>query len=282
MYPKDSHENKYRRSILENYPFPLDEYCNRIGIPFSGTPTVNRLEELQRAQVYTIPFENLDIQLGRGIDLTPSYVDDKVIRKQRGGYCFELNGLFLRALTTVGFKGRPLLARVHLGDEPSGRCHQLSLVTIAGRDWIVDVGFGAACPRMPIPLEINTTHDHDGTSFRLMNHELGYMLQKHQDDAWKNLYSFDLCPVVPRDIVVGNYFTSTSPSVHFTTSRMAVLCHPEGDTRLLNYRCTTSRRGQVQIEQLPNSDLYLEELRLRLGIQLDATYDQLQSVQTDA
>lgn len=110
---------------MANYQFPLDEYCTRIGVPSSGMPTVDRLEELQRAQVYTIPFENLDIQLGRGIDLTPSYADDKLIRRQRGGYCFELNGLFLRALTAAGFEARALLGRVHLSGEPTGRGHQL-------------------------------------------------------------------------------------------------------------------------------------------------------------
>jgi N-hydroxyarylamine O-acetyltransferase len=266
---------------VATYQFPLDEYYARIDVPFSGKPTVDRLKELQRAQVYTIPFENLDIQLGRGIDLTPSHVDDKVIRRQRGGYCFELNGLFCRALRAAGFEVRPLLARVHNGDEPGGRCHQLSLVSIAGRDWIVDVGFGKASPRVPIPLEFDTPTDHDGTSLRLTNHELGYMLQKDQDGHWDTLYSFDLCPVVPKDIVVANYFTSTHPGIHFTTSRMAVLCHPEGDTRLLNYRCTTSRRGKEQVEQFPDADLYLEKLKQQFGIQLDATYDQLQPVQED-
>jgi N-hydroxyarylamine O-acetyltransferase len=267
---------------VEDYHFPLDEYCDRIGVPLSGAPTVDRLEALHRGHVYTIPFENLDIQLGRGIDLTPAHVDEKVIRRHRGGYCFELNGLFLRALTASGFEARPLLGRVHVTGEPSGRCHQISLVCVAGRDWVADVGFGAACPRMPIPLEPNTIHDHDGTLFKLENHELGYMLLAQLEGHWKNLYSFDLCSVVPNDIAVGNYYTSTSPVVHFTKSRMAVLCHPEGVTKLYNYRCTTQRREEVVVEQLPDSEIYLAELRHRFGIQLDGTYDQLQSVQADA
>ena len=96
-----------------------------------------------------------------------------------------------------------------------------------------------------------------------------------------NLYTFDLCPVVPNDIAEANYFTSTNPTTPFATYRIAVLCYPDGTTTLFNYRCTTSRRGEEQVEQLPNSDLYLEELKHRFGIQLDATYDQLRPVQED-
>jgi N-hydroxyarylamine O-acetyltransferase len=260
---------------LTEYQIPLDEYYARIGVGASGKPTIDRLEELQRASVYTIPFENLDIQLGRGIDLVPEHVDDKVIRKHRGGYCFELNGLFLRALRAIGYNARPLLARVHLGGEPSGRSHQLSLVHIEGRDWIADVGFGGACPRTPMPLEIGVSTDHDGTPFRLVEHTLGYMLQNRHDGQWKDLYSFDLEPVVPRDIVMGNYFTSTNPNTHFSTSRIAVLCHPDGVTRLRDFCCITVRQEEEQVEDLPDSEDYLEELDRRFGIRLDATYDQL-------
>ena len=266
---------------MTDHQFPLDEYCARIGVPCSAKPTVDRLEELQRAQVYTIPFENLDIQLGRGIDLTPSYVDNKVIREQRGGYCFELNGFFNRALTAASFATRPLLGRVHKNQNvPTGRTHQVSLVHISGRDWIVDVAFGGETMRVPMPLEHDATRDHDGTHYRLVDHELGHMLQIREDDQWTDLYSFDLCPVVPSDIDIANYYVSTSRPF-FTSNRIAALCHPEGTTRLINYRCTTSRQANEQVEQLPDSPRYLQELRQRFGIVLDAPYDQLRPVQED-
>jgi len=268
---------------MEDYQFPMDEYCARIGVSQSEKPTIDRLADLQLAQVYTVPFENLDIQLGREIDLTPSHVDDKVTRKKRGGYCFELNGLFLRALQASGYEARRVLARVHGGSgEPGGRTHQVSLVRFGDRDWMVDVAFGGNCPREPIPLEFDTIHDHGGVFYRLLDHELGYLLQKRTDEDWRNLYSFDLSPVVPKDIAVANYFTSTNPETHFTRNRIAVLAHPEGETRLVNYRCTTSRGGELKTEQLPDSGQYLEELKQRFGIHLATTYDQLQPVQEDA
>ena len=255
--------------------FPLDEYYQRVRAPSVGPINEDRLEELQRAQVYTIPFENFDIQLGRGIDLTEDQLVEKLIRSQRGGYCFELNGLFLRALQKLGFEARALLARVHVSGEPTGRGHQLSLVTLGGRDWIVDVGFGGACPRRPMLLEHGVETEHDGHLFRLVAHELGHMLQGKLDDEWRDLYSFDLEPVVPSDIAYGNHFTSSHPSSFFTFSRVAVRWFPGGQARLFNFRCTTTTGDDEQIDELPDDENYLSELKSRFGIDLDANYSEL-------
>ena len=78
--------------------FPFEEYCERTGAPTDGPVVADRLEELQRAQIYSMPFENFDIQLGRGIELAHDHLVEKLIRSNRGGYCFELNGLFLAVL----------------------------------------------------------------------------------------------------------------------------------------------------------------------------------------
>ena len=255
-----------------DYLFPFDEYCERIGVSSTRDATLERLEELQRAHVYKIPFENLDSQLGRSVDLHPEHVDDKLIRKDRGGYCFEQNGLFLRVLKASGFQARRLLGRVHLGGDPSGRSHQLTLVRVKDRDWFVDVGFEAACPRMPIPLEYGVEYSHDGTLMRLVEHPLGYRLQNLHEGEWKALYSFDPAPVVERDIVMANYFTSTHPETHFQTSRIVTRCHPHGVTRLTNFRCLSIRHGEEVVEMLPDSETYLEELNNRFGIRLDVGY----------
>jgi N-hydroxyarylamine O-acetyltransferase len=260
---------------MSSESFPLDEYYSRISTSSAGVVCIERLEELQRAQVYTIPFENFDIQLGRGINLDPDHLTDKLVRARRGGYCFELNGLFLRAIQAAGFEARALLARVHVGGVCTGRGHQLSLVTLRDRQWIVDVGFGGACPRMPIPLEYDKETFHDGSAFRLQQHPLGYMLQQRQPDGWTDLYSFDLMPVVDNDIVYGNHFTSTHPSSFFTSSRVAVLCHPGGLTRLLDFRCTMTIDAEEKTENFPDNIGYLSALKTQFGIELDASYEEL-------
>ncbi len=267
---------------MSHYQFPLDEFYARVGVSDSGSVSIDWLEQLHRANVYCIPFENFDIQLGRGIDLSCSAVDAKLLRQQRGGYCFELNGLFLRALAASGFKARALLARVHLRGEPTGRTHQLGLVDLHGRDWIVDVGFGGGTLRAPIPLALNSPSEQDGIHYRLVEDPLGFMLQRQDENQWINLYSFDLCPVRQNDIILANYFTATHPQSLFTHYRMAVLCHPEGETRLLDYTCSTIRGGNTDVVTLPNSQQYMDELYTRFGIRIDAPYSALRPIeQTD-
>jgi N-hydroxyarylamine O-acetyltransferase len=146
-------------------------------------PTEGCLEALHRTQVSTLPFENFDILLGRGIALAPTALCHKLVHRARGGYCFELNGLLLMALQAIGFEARALLARVHLTGTPSGREHQLTLVTLQGRDWIADVGFGGFGPRAPLPLECNRPTTHEGQTFRLMEAgPFGVMLQAQKED----------------------------------------------------------------------------------------------------
>lgn len=97
---------------------------------------------------------------------------------KRGGYCFELNGLFLMALKYFGFDARPLLGRVHVTGTPTGRGHQVELITIEDTLWIADVGFGEDTPAAPIPLELNRPTTLARQTVRLVDDErFGIMVQ---------------------------------------------------------------------------------------------------------
>jgi N-hydroxyarylamine O-acetyltransferase len=261
---------------MDKKAFDLDAYLQRLNYAGVVHPTEEGLEALHRGHVYTIPFENFDILLGRGISLDPAALYDKLVHHARGGYCFELNGLFLMALQAIGFEARPLLARVHLADPPSGREHQLSLVTLRGRQWIADVGFGSFSFRAPIPLEFNRPTTHDGLMFRLMEAELfGIMLQTLKKSRWINLYSFDLGQVFPADIAVGNHFTATHPSSLFTFARVAALLTPTGRVSLLNRTLRRVSADTEQVQELGEGQAYLDALQTYFGIELDASYEAL-------
>ena len=198
---------------MNKQDFDGEAYLQRINYDGEITPTLDQLKALHHAQLYTIPFENFDILLGRGINLEHRALFNKLVHKRRGGYCFELNGLFLMALKAFGFDARPLLGRVHITGTPTGRGHQIELVTLQGRQWIADVGFGSDTPRAPIPLELDQPRIHDGQKIRLIDADhFGIMVQAFKEDEWQDLYSFDLGHVVPADIDYGNHFTSTHPS----------------------------------------------------------------------
>jgi len=268
---------------MTEFLFDHDAYLRRINYSGDTAPTAGTLKALQQAQLYTIPFENFDIHLNRGIDLDPGAIFDKLVLKRRGGYCFELNGLFLMALEAFGFDARPLLARVHLTGTPSGRGHQTELVTIDGKQWVADVGFGAEAPRAPLLLEINRPTTSDGRTFRLMDDDrFGFMLQTEKEEGWINLYSFDLGYVCPADIKYGNHYTSTHPDSFFVFARVAALPVEKGVITLVNHTLKKTIAGEDEVQLLPEGQAYLEALKTHFGIEIDAPYEKLRLLPEDA
>ena len=159
-------------------PVQMRDYFDKLGIKNELKPTVADMISLHRAQHRTLPFENFDVFVGQGIKLDIDTIFEKLIRHQRGGYCFEVNGLLLRVMESLGFTVRPLLARVHLSGEPSGRSHQVTLATIDDQQWIVDAGFGANTPRAPLELTLHREQCIDHQCFRFIEDErCGYLLQ---------------------------------------------------------------------------------------------------------
>lgn len=257
---------------MNNSRFDIDAYLERVGINSSVSLTEDGLELLHRAQVYTIPFENFDIILGKGIQLDAISLFNKMVLAQRGGYCFELNGLFLQVIQGLGFQCRPLLARVQLTDEPGSRTHQLTQILIGNRPWIADVGFGNNGLRAPIPLELETIHQQDSNSYRLVNADpWGTMLQILEDDGWANLYSFDMAHVSHADIEMGNHYTSTHPSSFFTYSRIAALPNLNGITTLMDYTLNEIEGDTKITTTIKSGSSYLEMLSDKFGITIEPT-----------
>lgn len=256
--------------------FNLDAYLKRIN--YTGPVDVSEevLHALHRAQLLSIPFENFAIVLGGDISLEPVELVEKLVNKSRGGYCFELNMLLLMALKAIGFDARPLLGRVHITGTPTGRGHLLILVVINGRPWVTDVGFGSACLRAPIALELNRQTLQDGQVYRLIpSFSFGIMLQHEKGEQWHDLYSFDMENVCPADIDYGNYFTSTHPSSLFTFARVAVRHTEQGYISLFNQTLKMVTDGTERVVEIAEGQFYLNALEHYFGINLDAEYDDL-------
>jgi N-hydroxyarylamine O-acetyltransferase len=259
----------------------LDAYLARIGLGLPPAPDVAGLAIVQRAHRLAIPFENIDVRLGRGIRLDPDHVFDKLVHKRRGGYCFEQNQLFLRALTAIGFDARPLLARVWLAQ--SGvppRTHTFNLVRIDGEDWIADAGFGGSyAPPMKL-FEGSEASGPDGAQFRLsLTDDLGWLLERRGDprttdgrtthDDWQAQYSFTLENVAPADIELSNHWASTHPDSRFTNLSVVSLCLPSGFATLTD-RHYTRRNGDQYVEaDIDSATAYRLRLNFVFGIVLD-------------
>ncbi len=259
--------------------FDADAYLKRIALSAPPAPTIEGLRALQQAQVLAIPFENFDILLDRGISLDPEKVFDKLVRRRRGGYCFEINGLLLAALRAFGFEARALLGRVHLMGQTTGRSHQISLVTIDGEDWIADGGFGAGTALAPLKLVLDEPQPVPGSLRRYVSDPVyGTMLQIETPEGWSNLYSFDLEHVVDADRAMGNWFTSTHPQSFFTWARVAARQTPDGRVTLMDYTMKVLENGEETITRLEEGEPYLAALRDHFGIELDAPYEAIKPI----
>ena len=258
----------------------LDRYFARIGMENRPEATPEGLAVLQAAHRQAIGFENLDIPLGRGIRIDGVSVFDKLVAKERGGYCFEQNRLYADALTALGIANRPLLARVRLGN-PMGitppRTHVLLLVELDGRQWIADAGFGGSFVP-PLPLEDGaeaTTADGAGHRLRktgIAGSLVGEWLLERAGPAnatdgrsaphgdWQPQYTFDLGEVAPDDLEQGNHWTSTRPDTRFTTLRVASIALPEGFAALTDRQMTVYSGGTSETRTIADVADYARTL----------------------
>lgn len=251
----------------------LDAYLARIGLKTAPAADADGLHAIQRQHRLTIPFENLDIRLGRGISLDPDHVFEKLVHRRRGGYCFEQNQLLLRALRALGFEARPLLARVWLKttDVPP-RTHMLNLVDLDGQRWIADAGFsGSYTP--PIRLfDRSEAAAPDGAGFRLLqSDDLGWLLERRANPAadWQAQYSFTLDEVAPADIEMSNHWAATRPGTRFTTLSVVGLCLPSGFASLID-RNYSRQNGDQHVEaEIESAKAYRLRLNFVFGINLD-------------
>jgi N-hydroxyarylamine O-acetyltransferase len=253
--------------------FDLSAYLERIRLPLAPTPDAEGLTVLQRAHRLAIPFETIDIALGRGIAIESDAVFAKLVAARRGGYCFEHNRLFLDALDALGFAARPLLGRVWLdpGDGVPARTHALALVTIDGQDWIADAGFGGIYTP-PLPLaDGEEAPSPDGATCRLAaDPEFGWMLSRRADAAaaWEAQYSFTLDRVFPTDLAIANHWSATAPGAPFTGAPIVAVPLPHGIARLVG-RAYRRRNGDQATEaEIADPRVYRMRLSMMFGIDL--------------
>ena len=201
----------------------IDAYLARIGLPAGAPSRRPTLAEVHRAHATSIVFENFDPASGRPVTLDPDRLEEKLIARQRGGYCFEQNLLLAGALETLGITEIvPMLARVRMGPEGTPRPlnHLLLRVVDDGATWLADVGFGGGGLLDPVPFEVGVESDQSGWRYRLVQDGSELVLQVFQDGVWADMYGFVPEPVPAVDIEVNNWFTSTHPESPFVTGLM--------------------------------------------------------------
>ena len=224
----------------------LDAYFARIGYDGPRTPTLETLRALHALHPAAIPFEAIDVLLDRGIDLDPAVIDAKLIGSARGGYCYEQNSLFKRALTALGFEVEGLIARVQwtlpADSPPRARTHMGLWVTIDDEPWYADVGFGGLVLTAPLKFGIIDPQPSPHETFRLVPEGEDIALQVLLGEVWTPVYQLSREVQLDVDYDLPNWFTSTHPTSHFRHNLMVSRTTPEARYPLLHNRLTI--RGQ--------------------------------------
>ena len=251
----------------------LDLYFERIR--YSGSPVVNveTLRDLHLLHLQNIPYENVDVFCHQGVRLDPETLTRKILLRRRGGYCFEQNGLFLLALTEVGFKCHANMARVHRNrPQPGGRTHHINLVELEGQTWVCDVGFGGSGFRHPLMLQADVEVEQLGEIYRLHENDVhGFYLQKKMGEAWDPLYTFKVEPAMPIDLAMANFYTSRSPDHVFLDAIMGTRMTARGRVTLLDhtFKVFDLTKGTLEKTTVTGFAAYLVNLEEHLGVQLD-------------
>ena len=229
------------------HTYDLDAYAKRIGLAHIPSPTLEGLSAIAHGHVCSIAFECLDPFLDRGVSLERADLENKLVGQKRGGYCFEHNGLMLGMLRQIGFQVQDRAARVLMGrprDTASPRTHLFLIVTLEGREWIVDFGVGSFSLTQPIRYVLGTEQETPHDVRRIVHENDRFYHQVWLGDHWFDLYEFagDRMPFV--DQHTGNWLTSTHPKSMMRTQVVVAIARPDGvRATYFNGAFTVRRRG---------------------------------------
>lgn len=249
---------------------------SKIEISYAG------LKALQEQHMKNIPFENLDVMVGRDILLSPKHLFNKIVVGKRGGYCFELNLLYASLLNSLGFKPKPVMGRVWLRNPKQipPRNHLAHLLELDGKTYLTDVGFGALAPRVPLDISTSTeVEDGDGI-VRVINTEASqYMVQRKVGHLWESQYSFENILISNEDIYIANFYMSKCNSSHFKQDRFIGLFTDSGRVGLFENKF--SRRVGIKIVEsstVSTREEWLAKIKDTFNIELDFSETELSTL----
>lgn len=250
--------------------FNLDAYLERIHYHGPVDRSFETLRQVHRQQALNIPFENLAIHLGDSIQIDPDSIVAKLVDSRRGGYCYELNGLFELFLSSLGFSFTTLAARNAMSGPPYvQKSHKLLLVEADGQRWLVDLGFSGIGLLEPVPLQLDTEFHQCIDTFRLQAAENAlYHFQRLVPEGWQSLYMFTLEEYYPADYRMMNYFNSTSPASAFVQRRTCGIPTPEARITLVNFELKIRTASGTIVKQIEDDNAYRATLEQYFGIVL--------------
>ena len=185
---------------------------------------IDFLNKLQSKHIAQYSFNNIAVLLGQELPLDPESLFIKIVERRRGGYCFEHNKLVFTVLSALGFDVRLLLSKViYNQDIEVARTHRVTLLTLAGEEYIVDAGFGHLGARFPVKIALGLVQDQGDAQYRIMKNDHGdYCYQVFKDGDFFTLYTFDLYHYTDSDCLLGHFYSHKHPNAAFVNN--LVIC----------------------------------------------------------
>lgn len=255
-------------------------YLRRIGYLGALHPTLETLRSLHYAHLLAVPFENLDIHRKVPIVLDEGALFEKIVGRRRGGFCYELNGLFAALLRDLGFRVTLLSGRVPRSEDDTGpEFDHLALRVDLKQSWLADVGFGE-CFVEPLPLAENVeteqrrilySMDQRDGRWRVLRYAPGEQkgVPAHKADArdWRMIYDLTLIPRELPEFDAMSRYHQTSPDSHFTRGRVCSKLTQKGRITLTGTRLVETEEGKKFERTVASFDEYERVLREVFGIE---------------
>ncbi|MGB3189284.1 MAG: arylamine N-acetyltransferase [Limnoraphis sp.] len=250
----------------------VEAYLNRIHYQGSLEPNIETLYQLHYCHLLTVPFENLSIHLNQPIHLNLETLYTKIVQKNRGGFCYELNSLFSWLLQQLGFNITLISAQVSREDGHFGRELGHLMLLVKDRDfWLVDVGFGDSF-LYPLKLESLTEQIQQEEYYQLIKEESHWIFYQKKDDHYQPKYCFTLTPKKLTDFQSTCEYNQTSPQSIFTQRRICTKATLEGRVTLSDNRLIITQNGQRQECTISTEAEYNKILRDYFSIDLGCQF----------
>jgi N-hydroxyarylamine O-acetyltransferase len=250
----------------------IEKYLQRIGYKGNTKPTLGLLNALQKTHLLNIPFENLDIHYKIPIELNLANILEKVVIKRRGGFCYELNGLFYELLHSIGFNVKMISARVFDQSKQifSPEFDHLAIIAKIGSiNYLADVGFGEFA-LSPLEIELNAIHNDERGSFRIERYDdLYYRVSKRTGDDWVPEYMFSLQGRDLSEFKDRCHYNQTSPLSHFTQNKFCSLATEKGRVTVTANKIKITEGDRVTESQLNSEEEFQAALEKYFHIRLN-------------
>ena len=257
-----------------------DAYLQRIGVDPGTVETADleTLARIQRAHVTAVPFENFAIvgdpdgdAEGEGIVLSTPHLYEKIVERERGGYCFELNGLFHWLLAELGYDVDRVAARMVGDDGARPPANHHANVVRLDRRYVVDVGMGEPTMRRPLPLDGSVRQDEVGVEWRVADSDrpdetFRTAFRTSGDDEWSTRYVFSDVPRALDYFEATNDYLQSAPESPFTGKPIVVIATDDGHRKLSGAELTETVDGEER-ERTVEDGAYRETLEREFGLQ---------------